>query len=104
MGRCAPLSKAGTFSKGETELRFALLMFVCSVLAQAASLSNMRQLTHGGQNAEAYWSPDGKRLIFQTTRAPYGCDQRVGMDVDGAGQHLVYTGKGRTTYVYFLKD
>ena len=27
-------------------------------------LKNLRQLTHGGQNAEAYFSPDGKRIIF----------------------------------------
>src|SRR4051812_13782610 len=43
--------------------------------AQPARLIDLRQLTHGGQNAEAYWGPDGKRLIFQTTRQPYDCDQ-----------------------------
>jgi hypothetical protein len=39
-------------------------------VAQPAHLTDIRQLTHGGQNAEAYWAPDGKRLIFQTTRPP----------------------------------
>jgi hypothetical protein len=43
--------------------------------AQPRSLADIRQLTRGGQNAEAYWSPDGKRLVFQTTRPPYDCDQ-----------------------------
>ena len=57
-----------------------------------------------GQNAEAYWSPDGKRLIFQTTRPPYDCDQIFIMNADGTDQHLVSTGKGRTTCGYFLGD
>jgi Tol biopolymer transport system component len=67
-------------------------------------LSGLKQLTHGGQNAEAYWSPDGKRLIFQTTRPPYECDQIFIMNADGSDQHLVSTGKGRTTCGYFLAD
>ena len=67
-------------------------------------LSGYNQLTHGGQNAEAYWSPDGKRLIFQTTRPPYDCDQIFVMNADGTDQHLVSTGKGRTTCGYFLAD
>ena len=67
-------------------------------------LTDIRQLTHGGQNAEAYWSPDGKRLIFQTTRPPYGCDQIFIMNADGSDQHLVSTGKGATTCGYFLPD
>jgi Tol biopolymer transport system component len=72
--------------------------------AQPPSLSEIRQLTHGGQNAEAYWSPDGQRLIFQTTRPPYDCDQIFIMNADGTDQHLVSTGKGRTTCGYFLAD
>ncbi|HYW44363.1 MAG TPA: hypothetical protein VE959_15990 [Bryobacteraceae bacterium] len=71
---------------------------------QPDHLSGIRQLTHGGQNAEAYWSPDGKRLIFQSTRPPYECDQIFIMNADGTDQHLVSTGKGRTTCAYFLKD
>jgi len=77
---------------------------VALAAAQPAHLSDMRQLTHGGQNAEAYWSPDGKRLVFMTTRPPYECDQIFVMNADGSGQHLVSTGKGRTTCAYFLKD
>jgi TolB protein len=67
-------------------------------------LRNIRQLTFGGQNAEAYWSPDGRRLVFQSTRDPYQCDQIFVMNADGSGQRLVSTGKGRTTCAYFLKD
>src|SRR5256714_2494757 len=67
-------------------------------------LADIVQLTHGGQNAEAYWSPDGKRLIFQSTRPGYECDQIFIMNADGSGQKLVSTGKGRTTCGYFLAD
>lgn len=71
---------------------------------EQAHLRNIRQLTHGGQNAEAYWSPDGKRLVFQSTRPPHACDQIYIMNADGSDQRMVSTGKGRTTCAYFLPD
>ena len=71
---------------------------------QPGHLSNLRQLTHGGQNAEAYWSPDGRRLIFQSTRDGRGCDQIYIMNADGSDPHMVSTGKGATTCGYFLPD
>lgn len=83
------------------------LLAAASVLAsdQAASpLSNIRQLTSGGTNAEAYWSPDGNRLIFQSTRGDLQCDQMFIMNADGSDQHMVSSGKGRTTCGYFLPD
>jgi len=76
----------------------------CAAMAQSPHLTEIRQLTHGGQNAEAYWAPDGKRLIFQSTRKGYDCDQQFVMNADGSDQHLVSTGKGRTTCGYFLAD
>jgi TolB protein len=85
-------------------MRLLLLLFAAAAAAQTTHLADLKQLTHGGQNAEAYWAPDGKRLIFQTTRPPYHCDQIFVMNADGSGQHLVSTGKGRTTCGYFLKD
>lgn len=67
-------------------------------------LRNIRQLTFGGQNAEAYFSADGKKLIFQSTRDNVKCDQIFVMNVDGTDQHLISTGKGRTTCSYFFPD
>lgn len=78
--------------------------FAALAESHGARLDHIRQLTAGGQNAEAYWSPDGNRLIFQTTRDPYQCDQIFIMNADGSDQRLVSTGKGRTTCGYFLKD
>ncbi len=69
---------------------------------QEKHLQNIRQLTFGGTNAEAYFSFDGKRLIFQSTRPPYQCDQMFTMNIDGSEQKLVSTGKGRTTCGYFF--
>ncbi|HYQ86875.1 MAG TPA: hypothetical protein VES59_06505 [Bacteroidota bacterium] len=67
-------------------------------------LQNLRQLTFGGQNAEAYFSPDGKKLVFQSTRDSLRCDQIFMMDIDGSGVKMVSTGKGRTTCSYFMPD
>jgi TolB protein len=67
-------------------------------------LRNVRQLTFGGQNAEAYFSADGRKLIFQSTRDDLKCDQIFTMNVDGSGVHMVSTGKGRTTCGYFYPN
>src|SRR5437899_104208 len=67
-------------------------------------LRNVRQLTFGGSNAEAYFSLDGKKIIFQSTRDPYKCDQIFTMNTDGSNVKLVSTGKGRTTCGYFTPD
>jgi Tol biopolymer transport system component len=67
-------------------------------------LKNLRQLTFEGQNAEAYFSGDGKRLIYQTTHGDLRCDQIFVMNIDGTEKKMVSTGKGRTTCAYFFPD
>ncbi|HYG14157.1 MAG TPA: hypothetical protein VEC12_00280 [Bacteroidia bacterium] len=72
-------------------------------------LKNLRQLTWGGNNAEAYWSFDSKKLVFQSDNKDWGlkCDQIFYFDVEEAAQDtlrpkMLSTGKGRTTCSYFM--
>lgn len=76
-------------------------------------LRNIKQLTFGGNNAEAYFSFDDKQLVFQSDWNEInsqGCDQIFLMNADGSDlssgekYQLVSTGLGRTTCSYFLKD
>jgi len=67
-------------------------------------LRNLRQLTFGGENAEAYFSPNDKQLIFQSTRDGRECDQIYTMNVDGSNVKLISTGQGRTTCSYFFPN
>jgi Tol biopolymer transport system component len=67
-------------------------------------LANVRMLTTEGENAEAYFAFDEKKLIFQSTHGPFRCDQMFTMDTDGSDLTLVSTGKGRTTCGYFFPD
>ena len=65
-------------------------------------LRNIRQLTFGGNNAEAYFSPSGRHLIFQRQEGlSSGCDQQYVMKSDGSGLRRVSNGLGRTTCGYF---
>jgi len=64
--------------------------------------SELRMLTDGGENAEAYFSFSGDQLIFQSTRPPYDCDQIFTMDIETGATKLASTGTGRTTCAYFL--
>ena len=71
-------------------------------LPQEKHLGKLTMLTNGGENAEAYFSFDESRLIFQSTRDGMKCDQIFTMGLDGSGQTRVSSGKGRTTCAYFL--
>jgi TolB protein len=67
-------------------------------------IKSLKQLTFGGQNAEAYFSADGTKLIFQSTRPPFNCDQIFSMNIDGSEVKLLNNGKGRTTCGFFAPD
>src|SRR6266850_6718930 len=86
-----------------------MLLVLLAALLQAVPadsgevhLQNIRQLTFGGQNAEAYFSHSGHQIIFQRQEADSGCDQEFVMNTDGTGLHRVSNGKGRTTCGYFF--
>jgi TolB protein len=96
----------------------AFFFYTHCLLAQTDTLhypeekhfKNIRQLTFGGDNAEAYWSYDGKNLVFQRTSTKDGipCDQIFLGSLpkkDGKFNYrMVSTGKGRTTCAFFTKD
>jgi TolB protein len=65
---------------------------------------NVRQLTFEGENAEAYFSPDGRLLIFQSTRDGRTCDQQYIMRSDGSELRRVSPGSGKTTCGYFIDN
>lgn len=83
-----------------------------SALAQETHLSNIKQLTFGGDNAEAYFSPDGTHLSFQSNNKAWGlqCDQIFAMNIERAAKDSMYnpplisTGMGRTTCAYYMPD
>ncbi len=90
---------------------FLLLIFATlGVSAQEKHLKNIKQLSFGGDNAEAYFSFDGKNLTFQCNNHAWGlkCDQIFNLDIAKAANDTTYrpplisTGFGRTTCSYFL--
>jgi TolB protein len=74
-------------------------------------LKNLRQLTFGADNAEAYWSFDSKSITFQSNNKAWGvsCDQIFTMPIegenlrDGHKPKMISTGQGRTTCSFYLK-
>ncbi|MDA0685766.1 MAG: hypothetical protein O3C22_02930 [Bacteroidetes bacterium] len=101
------------------------LLGITALSAQSAAvnegqhLKNLRQLTLGGDNAEAYFSFDGQKLVFQSNYKEWGleCDQIFYSPIESLGLHtdestgqsvgpekpmMVSTGMGRTTCSYFM--
>jgi tricorn protease-like protein len=100
---CGPAPEAGDNDQSATaEANADTLRY-----EQETHLKNIRQLTFGGDNAEAYFSFDNQHLIFQATNENWGaeCDQIFYMPAggyDGEQPPMVSTGKGRTTCSFFL--
>jgi len=67
-------------------------------------LENIRQLTFGGQNAEAYFSYDAQELIFQSTRGELQCDAIFRMRADGSEVRQISSGRGVTTCAFIAPD
>ena len=71
---------------------------------------SLKQITFGGDNAEAYWSFDDQHLVFQSNNTNWNvnCDQMFLMAADETFKDkippMISTGKGRTTCAYFLPD
>lgn len=84
-GPAANLAGEGVVLEQEAEARFR----------------NTRQLTAGGENAEAYWSFDGTKLVYQARKPGAECDQIYVLDPWTAEGEMVSTGDGRTTCSYF---
>ena len=95
-------------------LIFSLLIFtfVINISAQQEKylfdgekhFKNVRMLTNHGENAEAYFSFDGQKLVYQATFDTLECDQIFTMNLDGSDRQLVSNGKGRTTCAYYYPD
>jgi Tol biopolymer transport system component len=67
-------------------------------------LRNVKQLTNDGDNGEAYFSRDGKKLIFQSSRGGYACDKIWTMNADGSDKRMVSPDHGANTCSFFLPD
>jgi len=72
--------------------------------AREVHLRNIRQLSFGGENAEAYFSMDGTKLVFQSTRDTLKCDQIFTMNTDGSNVKMISNGLGRTTCAFWSPD
>jgi TolB protein len=64
--------------------------------------SAISQITFGGENAEAYFSHDGKWLTLQSTREGRTCDQQYVMRIDGSAVRRISDGRGKTTCGWFF--
>ncbi len=71
------------------------------IRAGETHFAHLWQLTFGGENAEGYWSGDGSKLILQSTRGEYPCDEMYVYDLANGSSRRVSTGKGRCTCGYF---
>jgi Tol biopolymer transport system component len=74
------------------------------VLSGDRHMKNVTQLTFDGDNGEAYFSRDGKKLIFQSSRGGYACDKIWTMNIDGSDMKMVSPDHGAHTCSFFFPD
>ena len=80
------------------------------IYPEETHFKSIKQITFGGDNAEAYWSFDDKQLVFQSNNKAWNvnCDQMFLMQANETFKDnvppMISTGKGRTTCSYFLPD
>ena len=100
---CSRTTSSTTTSAGTTAATASTSPFRRSLPADSGEvhLTNIRQITNGGENAEAYWSADGQWITFQSTRDGRTCDQQFTMRADGSQLTKVSVG-GKTTCGWFL--
>jgi len=107
---CMTLLATSSFKKGMYPAHISSTAADTLLYPEEKHFKNIQQLTYGGDNAEAYFSSDGKWLIFQRTNPGEGlkCDQMFIGKVPQSGEKFEYkmisSGKGRTTCGFFMKD
>ena len=74
-----------------------------AALPNEPHLKNVRMLTFEGENAEAYWSNDGTKLVLQRRGPDMPADQIYVLDLASGEMEQVSTGKGRTTCAYYMQ-
>src|SRR5512142_1122981 len=86
-----------------------LLLVVAPLCAQTADyqerdfLTRIRRLTVEGRRAgEGYWSPDGKRIVFQSERDPSNPFYQIYvLDLTSGETKRISPGVGKTTCAFF---
>jgi TolB protein len=92
------------------------LLFLCGCMARQSKdagssplfedrhMKNVTRLTNDGDNGEAYFSQDGKKLIFQSSREGFACDKIWTMNTDGSDKRMVSPDHGANTCSFFFPD
>jgi len=110
MMRCNNIFTISVLKKWNTFLSCLLILSSCTKKTEYSNeliqdnethFKNIRQLTFSGENAEAYFSFDGTKLIFQAHDGDSLCDQIYIMDIESGKSRMVSTGEGTTTCSYF---
>jgi len=119
MTPCLARRNTFAFVKKAAFIFSALILLAGKVTAQQHLLEypdeqhfkNIKQLTFGGDNAEAYFGFDNSHIVFQRTHKAEGllCDQifygKLPVNAgDSFSYKLVSTGMGRTTCAYLMPD